>query len=461
MTGTTLRQKAYFGYHRLIGSSLGNVYHEMLQEDRAGVPPERTRQLLARMLAHCKSVPYYARLMDQIGEPSQEDPAEYLRQLPILTKSIIRQHSAELRSIDLPQRKWDYNTSGGSTGEPIRIIQDREFWDRVYALQLLWFGWAGRDVCEPTVWVWGSERDIVRGTASLKSRLGNWLTRTTYFNAFRMTPQQMRAFIAQLNAQPPRLIVAYAQAIYELARFVEAEGIRVAPQVAIHTSAGTLYPFMREKITSVFRCPVYNRYGSREAGDIACECEAHYGLHVAPWCSYVEVVDDAGRPAPRGGEGRILVTSLVNYAMPLIRYDIGDRGVLSPEEQCPCGRRGQILERVTGRTVDTFRRRDGTLVDGEYFTHLLYFRDWVWKFRVIQKDYTSIVFQIVKAGEPQPEELAEIERETKRVFASDCAVTFEFVPDIAPCASGKYRYTLCEIQDQRTMPPRQETWSKH
>jgi phenylacetate-CoA ligase len=198
-----------------------------------------------------------------------------------------------------------------------------------------------------------------------------------------MTPEKMSRYLQFLNTHPPKFIIAYVQSIYELAQFAISEHITVTPQEAIMTLAGTLYPFMREKIEAVFHCKIFNRYGSREVGDIACECEAHAGLHVFPWGNYIEIVDDEGHPVPNGVEGNILVTNLNNFAMPLIRYAIGDRGMLSLSDQCSCGRQGQILERLSGRNVDVFRKRDGTLIDGEYFTHLLYFKNWVQKFQVV------------------------------------------------------------------------------
>jgi phenylacetate-CoA ligase len=280
----------------------------------------------------------------------------------------------------------------------------------------------------------------------LKKIILNHLTNDKFFNAFLMTSEKMRSYLEYLNRHPPKLIIAYVQSIYELAQFAEIEHIDVTPQEAVMTSAGTLYPFMREKIEMVFQCKVFNRYGSREAGDIACECHAHTGLHVFPWGNYVEIVDDLGYPVPNGVEGNILVTNLNNFAMPLIRYSIGDRGVLSLPEQCSCGRQGQILERVSGRNVDVFRKRDGTLVDGEYFTHLLYYKDWVQKFQVVQKDYSSVLFKIQKTvNDYQSWELEEIKVKTRVVMGEDCVVNFDFVDEILPSPSGKYSYTITEV----------------
>lgn len=443
-----LRKSLFFGAHRLfLGSSLGKVYEHIYNEDQARSSRDTTGQYLIRMLNHCQlSVPYYAEIISRMGDGYKNDPETYLTRFPILTKEIIRKNSDRLNSTDLSRRNWIYNSSGGSTGEPIRLIQDRQYMDHQMAIQWLSFNWAGRKLGEPAYFLWGSERDILKGTIGLRKKILNKLTNDRFLNAFLMTPEKMRQYLAQLNRMPPKLIVAYVQSIYELAQFAEKEKIFVAPQTAIMTSAGTLFSFMREKIETVFQCKVFNRYGSREVGDIACECETHAGLHVFPWGNYIEIVDEQGRLVPNGIEGNILVTNLSNFAMPLIRYSIGDRGVLSQSDCCKCGRQGQIIEKITGRNVDVFRKIDGTLVDGEYFTHLLYFKDWVRKFQVVQKDYSHVVFRIVKTDvDYAPEDLADIQEKTKIVMGEDCIVSIEFLDDIPPSESGKYRYTISEV----------------
>jgi phenylacetate-CoA ligase len=393
-------------------------------------------------------VPYYAEIMKQVGDDFEQDPASYLLRLPILTKGLIRTHIEQLKSQDLGQRKWYFNTSGGSTGEPVKLIQDRDYSDRSNALQEFYSSWAGAGLGDSIMYIWGSERDILEGSlgAELKKLIIKSLLRKTYLNAFRMTPEKMNEFINILNTRRPKLIIAYVDSIFELARFAEREKITIRPQSAIITSAGTLTPFMREKIEGVFQCKVFNRYGSREVSDIAGECAAHRGLHVFPWGCYVEVVDEAGNRLPAGTEGNIVVTCLSNFAMPLIRYQIGDRGVLSADSSCPCGRGGQILDRILGRNDDIFETKDGTQIEGGYFGLLLYSRPWVWKCQVIQKDYSSILFKIKQSEyDYEPEELSDIIHKTRVIMGEDCQVDFEFVDDIPTSPSGKYRYILSEI----------------
>jgi phenylacetate-CoA ligase len=447
-----IRRTIYFSYMSLRGRSLPLFYKRFLREDTFGVPPDRTRNLLIELISHCQhAVPYYKELICNQDQDFKSNPELYLAKFPILTKNIIRTHFDQLKSTDLALREWWFNTSGGSTGEPVRFIQDRAYDDRSEAITRIYSKWAGHEIGEPEVRLWGSERDIFQESIGLKASLFNRLTNATYLNAFRMDPEKMRGFIGVINSIHPKVIVSYAQAIYELAKFAQQERIPIVRQSAIITSAGTLYSFMRETIETVFQCKVFNRYGSREVGNIACQCSAHQGLHVAPWGHYLEIVDDNGDSVADGLEGNILVTCLTNFAMPLIRYKIGDRGILSNKSKCACGREGQILDKVLGRNVDAFKNRDGTLIDGEYFTHLLYFRDWVWKFQVIQKSYSHVVFNIVQSDlKYEQKEFDEIIAKTKLVMGDDCIVEIQLVDAITPSASGKYRYTISEVQQNES-----------
>jgi phenylacetate-CoA ligase len=444
-----MRKALFFSYKYATGSKFPSIYEDLIKQDQAGVAPDTTQQLLAQLLAHCqRSVPYYAEIMKEAGDDFERDPEMYLLKLPVLTKGMLRTHFAQLTSLDVNQRKWYYNTSGGSTGEPVKVIQDRDHGDRGNALQQFYSTWAGAEIGDPKVYVWGSERDIL-GTSlgeNVKKWVTNRLLRQTFLNAFRLTPEKMRTFIDILNTQRPKLIIGYVDSMFELARFVQREKMAIRPQSAIITSAGTLMPFMRETIEGVFQCKIFDRYGSREVNDIAGECAAHRGLHVFPWGCYVEIVDDQGQRLPAGTEGNILVTCLSNYAMPLIRYQIGDRGILSTEANCVCGRRGKILEKILGRNEDMFKMTNGMRIYGGYFNFLLYFRPWILKYQIIQKSYSWILFKIKQSEQgSSPEELADITRKVRTLMGEDCRVDFEFVDDITSSPSGKYRYILSEV----------------
>jgi phenylacetate-CoA ligase len=243
--------------------------------------------------------------------------------------------------------------------------------------------------------------------------------------------------------------VSYAGAIYELARFADRNRIPVRGQNGIVSTGGTLFPSRRETIERVFGCRVFNQYGSREMGVFACELPGCEGLWIAPWNCHVEIVDSQGMPVDDGVEGEIVVTSLTNFAMPLIRYRIGDRGALMAPGAGPHPLASRTLECVTGRTGDAFRCRDGTIVSAAYWAPLLYFREWVGEFQVIQKSEDWIVFRFVLDGVAEVPAGAweEICSGVRTAFGAGCRVDKEVVDEIPVLSSGKRRYVISEISD--------------
>jgi phenylacetate-CoA ligase len=420
-------------------------YYDAYREEYAeGIPPDTTRNALRGLLNHASThVPYYRDVIARCGGVA--DPLDTLHRMPLLSKHVIRREGERLHSDDLSSRKWYYNTSGGSTGEPVRLIQDSVYDAQTEAVAQLHLHLVGRDFGQPQVLLWGSERDILQGGQGLSAHIRAMVSNTTTFNAFMMTPRIMLDSLDRLNRRPPRLILAYAQAAYEVAVFAERQGIAVRPQQAIMTSADTLYPFMRETIERVFGCRVFNRYGSREVGQIACEVPDGEGLWVDPWTMYVEVLGEDGGSVSEGGEGEIVVTVLTNFAMPLIRYRIGDRGALAPAGTGWQGDVAQVLSRVVGRTGDGFRLPDGTWIDGGYFMALLLSRDWVSAFQWVQKDHACVVVRVVRNAPTPAGAEDEIAQGVRAVMGESCRVEFEYCEEITPSASGKYRYVISEV----------------
>jgi phenylacetate-CoA ligase len=202
---------------------------------------------------------------------------------------------------------------------------------------------------------------------------------------------------------------------------------------------------MEKLIREVFKCAVLNRYGSREVGDVACSCEKNKGLHLNIFNNYVEILNKDLKPCKNGEFGRVYVTTLSNFSMPLIRYDIGDIAVPVEKNKCSCGRGMPLISSVKGRDVNLFKKRDGTLIDGEYFTHLFYFKNWVNKFQVVQKDYDLIEIKVIINGGRNLKEISEMEEDIRKVMGGNCKINWQFVNKIEPNKSGKYLYTISEV----------------
>ncbi|MFO7545428.1 MAG: hypothetical protein R6W77_08025 [Trueperaceae bacterium] len=409
----------------------------------------RQRALLEAALLHAyEHVPYYRRVLSHCGVvEGGKVLLERFSDIPVLEKATLREHFDELRADDADPSGLRLNTTGGSTGEPVRFLQDRASHDWKVATKVLFNAWAGIRPGARTLLLWGSEKDLAQVSRSAASRVGAWLRNEIALNAFHMTQADMRAYTETHNAFRPELVLAYAQSIYQWARFIDAAGLQVAAPKAIMTSATNLEPDMRATIERVFGARVFDRYGSREVGDVACENGDGMGMLVAPRTQFVEIVDQAGKPVPPGQLGDVVVTLLTNRAMPLIRYRIGDAARMAP------GPVGDIawprLTEIAGRVTDIFYTRDGEQIYGGYFTRMFYRMPNVAQFQIVQEAYDHMVLRIVPAPHATETdldaELADATAKIRRTMGTSCRVDVQRVDAIAPGPSGKRRYTISHV----------------
>jgi len=368
-----------------------------------------------------------------------------INDLPLLGREMLKKEFDNLKSDDLQSRDWFYKFSGGSTGEPVRLIQDADYKKHQRVVTYLQKSWCGYEFGDPLIHLWGSMRDVKESSGSLSGKMINYLKNLKVLNAFMMTEKRMHEYIGIINRYRPKLIVAYAQPVYELALFTERKQLEIRPPAAVTTSAGTLHPFMKQKIAEVFNAPVYNRYGTRELGNIACSGIDHEELRISTDNVFVEVVNEHGEACKDGEEGEVAVTGLVNYAMPLIRYKLGDRAVMNRSKyDFP------VLEKVSGRVTDVLKAADGSLVPAEYFIHILGVvmnkgNSWFGRFQVIQKAPEEIELKIIRRGEPVETDLKAIKENIRRVMGYGCKVNFNFVKEIPELKSGKYSYVINEM----------------
>ncbi|MBD3196716.1 MAG: phenylacetate--CoA ligase family protein [Candidatus Lokiarchaeota archaeon] len=394
-----------------------------------------------------KFIPYYRNIAKSRNITiSRESIFEDILQFPILTKDIIRENRNDLHS-DLNRYDYIVNTSGGTTGEPIKILQDKTYKARSEASNILFDEFGNYHLGDKLIRLWGDESEIINMSKGVFKDIKNKVLKNTIFqNSFKLSEDLIRKYIVEINREKPKIIIAYVQSIYELAKYIRRKNLHVHSINSIITSAGVLTEKMRNFIEETFQSQVFNRYGSREVGIIAMSCENSNLLHLNMHQQYVEILDKDNKRLEEGRKGNIIITNLHNYLMPLIRYKIGDIGALN-YSKCKCGRGTIRLENVYGRVVDVFKNSKGDLIDGEYFTHLFYFREGIKKFQVIQNEIEHIVIKIVPQDDQKINKDFEddIINKIKIVMGKDCKIGFQYVSDIPPPSSGKFRYTISNV----------------
>jgi len=407
---------------------------------RAGAdwqPPEQVRQAqlqkLNALLMHAgQRVPYYRRLCEAGQMPDRVDHLEDIAAAPVLTKAIIRREGEGLLTEDYPAEQLRALATGGSTGEPLHFCSDHDALLCKNAAESWSSAMAGLRRGSSIAMLWGAGRFEPSSAADLREALQRLITNRIFIDCFQMGPDDLLRAHRRLSRFRPEGLLGYTSALVELAYFLEREGIRPKyPRKTVLSAAETLDDVSREKLERVFPAPVFNRYGSREMGLIAVECERHQGLHVD--CENV-LVELADGPAGTGLK-RILVTKLTQFSMPFIRYDIGDLAE-GPLSYCPCGRGFPVLKRVVGRVTETIRFPNDRCLPGELFPHL--FKDCgIAAYQVFQAPDYSVDVRLVKAPNQTPEQDELMRRVIAQRLGPDIPVRYRYVDRIERSPTGK------------------------
>jgi phenylacetate-CoA ligase len=251
---------------------------------------------------------------------------------------------------------WPSSRSSGSTGEPFRVYYDLPAWALLnHAVKL-----RARAACGIT-----DHARVAMLETIPPSREGCSLSELVRpFQRISML-QPPPVIAEKLVLHHPSALCGRPSALLAAGYALEALGRRLPIRV-LFTSGELLQPSARAALTGMFHAPVLDIYGTSETKEIAWECPFG-GRHVNADVLHVEVLGPDGAALPTGEEGDIVVSVLVNRAMPLLRYRTGDRGYLLPD-RCPCGCALPLLEIAGSREEETLELKGGRRVSPDALT---------------------------------------------------------------------------------------------
>jgi phenylacetate-CoA ligase len=395
---------------------------------------------LQSLIKHAfEHVPFYRkRFRDEDIHPEDVKTLKDFQALPFLTREDVNSYLAELVCRD-PGGHLRLSGTGGSTGEPVRFFVEDSFnlWNG--ARVRLTRGWHGVRDGDKVAWVWGAQRDMPGW--SPKERLIARIKRHRHLDAFNMTEASMQAFAEMLVRWQPVMFRAYASALSVFAQHVKGRGLTNIRPRLIETTAEKPTDPQRQIFEEVFGCPVADCYSSREFSHIAYQCERG-GLHVCP-TRYLEVVAN-GNVAEPGQLGEVVITSLHQFAMPFLRYKIGDMGIYDSSD-CPCGRGLPVLREIVGRADDLLTTTDGQVVHGGFFDHLFCVRPEVVRFQVYQPNTQHLEIRLACKQNVDFEWLEGVRTEIRARFGDSTQISLQLVDGIELTPAGKYRFIVSEV----------------
>ena len=392
---------------------------------------------LQRLAQHAyRNVPLYRSLWDKAGvDPRDIRCLGDLSGYPVVTKKHLIEAGGCALDQTMPRKSFIQSRSSGSTGEPLVYYENKDHYSWFVASGLHGWTWTGWRPGDP--WM----RLQFRGPLSWRARLEDRLFNCLYMPIDQLDDRFLRRFLQRAIRFDQVLVRGYAGATYVLAQFLlRNPQFRLRPK-AVACTGDTLYPHYREAIEEAFQAPVFDSYGG-EGMCVASQCRQGYYHILPPVLVEVEPeVSSKNREQP----GRLILTSLTNYAMPLIRYDLADTGVLGTGT-CPCGRSWRFLKQIVGRDTDIIVTALGRHLVCHHFNNILRKIETIRQFQVVQSDSTAVTLKLVTtAGYDQSASEARITEGLCRIGGDGLRVVFEYVPSIPVPPSGKRRYIISTV----------------
>ena len=367
-----------------------------------------------------------------------------LHGFPVLKKEAVRSAPEAFVSESASKDGTDREHTSGSTGTPLQIVISRQATRNWYALHeartLRWNNvrrsdrWAilggqpivAPDAAKPPYWVW------------------NRPMRQLYLSSYHLSERTVSDYFGALHRHRVRYLLGYPSAMDTLARLGSEAGFEVPHLEVAIANAEPLYDRQRSAIEQAFQCPVRETYGLAEFVVGASECEAGQ-LHLWPEVGMVEILaEDSDRPLPAGETGRVVCTGLLNPAMPLIRYDTGDRGRLSSTaEPCACGRSLPVLAAIEGRQDDVVSLPDGRRIGR--LDPILKGNLPIRECQVVQTAADRLVFRVVPAPSFGAGEQEALLDSARAFLGSSVQIEIERVESLPRGPNGKLRGVVSEV----------------
>jgi phenylacetate-CoA ligase len=400
---------------------------------------------LKRILAHAAAtVPHYQeRLNKKSWESVRAGDWSAFSGLPVTEKATLRSNPSKFLSGGRPDRNWiEWNTSG-TTGSPMQLYYQPDAVSRQYAYVERYREQAGVSRFLRRAQFTG--KMIVTGERPKRLWRYDWANRALLLSSVHLNSETIPKYLDALERFEPAYLSGYPSAIYLLAQHALRYRKRTLRIPAILTSAETLGEEQRETIETAFSGKVFDQYGQTEMQSFWFECR-YRRMHAHPLFGVTEIVTQDGRPCRPGEVGDVLLTGLINRAMPLIRYRVGDRAAWADSERCPCGRNMPMIESIEGRLEDyLFSKQRGWVgrmdpaikgVEG------------VVECQLLQEVPDSIRVLCVPAPEFKTESRLKLESNLRSRLGSEMRIDFQIVDQIPRGANGKFRAVISQLTQE-------------
>ena len=398
------------------------------------------RKKLGAIIKHAYSnIEFYNRRFKAAGvKPDDIRTVEDLSKIPVTTKSDIRDsfRTGVILDKNVDLSRCHLVKTSGTSGEPLTIVYDEKADDFEKAVAVRSFMEIGVRFRDKNAVITSPRH------ASEKlwfQQLGFWSP--IYLSVFD-SPEQHLSILENVK---PDAIGAPSYSLMLLAKAIQERGTRRIHPRVVYGSSEPLSGRVRRFIDSTFGLEMFDLFGCVEVGRTSWECEEHIGYHMDVDAVVMEVVDDNGEQVAPGEQGRILYTSLYNYAMPLIRYDVHDMCTLT-DDSCPCGRGLPLMKDIVGRTDDLIVAPDGRILPPGVWSIIMRAIPGILQYRIVQETTRKLVVELIGDSDLSPSTPVQVQDELEKILGEDSEVEVKLVEEIPKDKAGKLRSIISKVR---------------
>jgi len=429
--------------------------HEYLKDFNMSqwLPPQKMKEYqesrLKKLITHAYyHVPFYRNVFDAHGiKPEDIQTLEDLPKLPIINKSIVKENIYfGLLSDNHNKKNLQKVQTSGSTGEPFFTYAEKKQLEMRWAATQRAFYWTGYRFGDKQVRLWHKYLGM-KPLEIVRELLDAWITRRKFIPAYEIKEDNLEKYVHSIMDYKPVLLDGYAESFNFLARYLKYHTYSGHKPTAIMSSAQSMPEESRKIIEEVFGCAVYDKYGSREfGGGVAYQCKERKGYHIVAECNIVEIIKD-GRPAEVGEVGELVITELNNFALPLVRYNIGDLAIkMDPNKVCECGRGLPLIGEIQGRVQSIVIGTKKQFIPGTFFNRVFFKHDLaIRQYQVVQEELGKLTIKVIKGNLFTDAVLKNIVMDIETHMGEDLIINFEFVDEIPLGRTGKRQYCISKI----------------
>lgn len=412
---------------------------------------------LRQVIRHARErVPHYRALFEGHGvSPGAVRTAADLPAIPLTTRADVQSRPpGEMVAHGVDPDRLLVRRTAGSSGEPIGVR-------RTWLEERLLVAFRARALHQLGMRVTDRRANLVLPRSSAR----DWDLPQRILRAARLYPRldvdsrrPAEEIAHALHGFRPDVVTGYPGS---LERLGEVDGLGRSLRLRCLISGGeVMTPLMRRRIAQAFGAPVLELYGSHEFKTIAWECRETGYLHVSDDSVVLEVVDGT-RVVDPGETGEVVATALHSFAMPFIRYRLGDVVTRGPAP-CPCGAPFSTIRVVQGRMLDCFPLPGGRLLHPYELTEVMRSAAWVRRQRVIQEREDRIRVYVAACARPPAGEVRALEQSLAQVVGPAVDVAVVLVDDVPQEPAGKFRvfrsfvrspYDGVDWEARRAAPP--------